>query len=177
MRSIAVFVLYALTAFALPAQEAPKPHPGGHIHKLGPPSTTLTVTLDGKAKQFTMADLQALPQQDVTVFDKKANRDMVWSGPSVATVLAACGLPFSADTEHNIMHHYVVATGTDGYMVVFSAAELIQDFSGISSIIALKRDGQPLGPIGQFVLFNNQDKIPPRRVSNLVTLDVKLAAN
>lgn len=173
----AVFVVSIVMSLVAGAQEMPKPHPGGHIHKLGLPSTTLTVTIDGKAKQFTMADLAALPQQDVTVFDKKAKHDMVWSGPSLATVFAACGMPFSQASEHDILHHYVIATGTDGYMVVSSAGELIEAFSGVSSIVAIKRDGQALGPIGQFALFNNQDKMPARHISNLATLDVREAAH
>jgi len=174
---MAILVVVTLTTTVSSSQEAPKPHPGGHIHKLGPPSKTLTVTIDGKTKQFTMAELEAMPQENVTVFDKKANRDMVWSGPSLTTVLAASGMSFSPETEHDIMHHYVMATGTDGYMAVFSAAELLEQFSGISSIVATKRDGQPLGSIGQFVLFNNQDKIPPRRISNHVTVDVRVAGH
>ncbi len=175
---IAIVVIAAGTTLVSGAQDAAaKPHPDGHVHKLGPASTTLTVTVDGKAKQFTMADLQAMPQEDVTVFDKRAKRDMVWSGPSLATIFAASGMPFNAETEREILRKYVVATGTDGYMVVSSAGELIEAFSGISSIIAIKRDGQPLGPIGEFALFNNQDKMPARHVSNLVTLEVKTAGH
>ena len=169
---LAIFLLGAVAPWTF-GQDAMKPHPGGHMHKLGAASTTLTVTIDGRAKQFTLAELAAMPQEDVTVFDKKANRNMVWSGPSVAAVLSACGMPFSQETEHDILHRYAAASGTDGYMVVFSAGELMEAFSGISNIVAIKRDGQPLGSIGQFALFNNQDKMPARHVSNLVALEVK----
>ncbi len=172
---LAVLILFVSVLPGAVAQDTVKPHPDGHVHKLGAPSTTLTVTVDGKAKQFALTELEAMPQQDVTVFDKHANRDMVWSGPSLTVVLAACGMPFSHETERGVLQHYVIATGTDGYMVVSSAGELIEPFSGISNIIAIKRDGQPLGPIGQFVLFNKQDKMPARHVSNLVTLDIKTA--
>ena len=176
MRWAGVLILGSLAGGMGGAQEMAKPHPGGHVHQLGTPSTTLTVTIDGKAKEFKMAELEALPQEDVTVFDKKAKRNMVWSGPSLATVFAACGMPFSPETEHDVLHHYVVATGTDGYSVVSSAGELIESFSGVSSLVAIRRDGQPLGSIGQFALFNNQDKMPARHVSNLTTLDVRMAA-
>ncbi len=174
--AVAVLLAASILATVALAQNMPKPHPDGHVHKLGAPSTTLTVTIDGKAKLFTLADLKAMPQQDVTVFDKKANRNMVWSGPSVSTVFAAAGLPFSHDSERDILHRYVVVTGSDGYMVVESAGELIEQFSGIANIVAIKRDGQPLGPIGEIALFNNGDKMPARHVSNLVVMDVRSAA-
>ncbi|MDP9038611.1 MAG: hypothetical protein M3O02_04955 [Acidobacteriota bacterium] len=102
---------------------------------------------------------------------------MTWRGPSLTTLFAACGMPFSAETEHDLLHRYVVATGTDGYMVVSSAGELIEEFSGIKTIVAIRRDAQPLGQIGQFALFNNQDKMPARHVSNLVTLKVRMATH
>ena len=45
-----------------------------------PPSTSLTVTVDGKTTMFTVADLNAMPQDTVSVHNAHNNMDETYSG-------------------------------------------------------------------------------------------------
>jgi len=151
---------------------------GDHTHALGAVSTALSVIIDGKVKVFTLADLKALPQVNITVVDGKTKKDMVWTGPLLSDVAAACGLLDTSDTEHHLMHRYAVAYGTDGYAVVFSYAELLSNFHKGQTIIAIQRDGAPLpDTIGQFALFDSADIKTARRISNLASIEIRNATD
>jgi hypothetical protein len=177
MKLFALALLFATAATAQTTAAKPDPH-AGHTHNLGAASTTLTVINDGKVKTFTLAELKALPQVDITVKDGRTKKDMTWSGPLVSDVLAACGIEFNHETEHRLVHRYAVAYGTDGYAVVFSIAELYGVFHTGKTIVALQRDGAPLpATIGQFTLFDSADLMTARRVSNFASLEVRSATD
>jgi len=60
------------------AQTAPKAETGvmtGHDHVPAVPSTSLTLTIDGKATTLSIAELQAMPQKTVTVHNEHAKAD------------------------------------------------------------------------------------------------------
>jgi hypothetical protein len=174
----ALATLLMLSPIAAAAQTPAMP--GGHVghaHKLGAQSTTLTITNDGKVNTFTLADLKALPQVNITVKDGKTRKDMTWTGPLLSDVLAACGFAYNNQTEHKLVHRYAVAYGTDGYAVVFSIPELIGLFHTGQTIVAIQRDGAPLTTIGQFTLYDSADIFTARRVSNFTSLEIRAATD
>ena len=73
------------------------------------------------------------------------------------------------------MASYVVATGSDGYSVVLSLAEVDPAFHENQVIVADHRDGQPLGKNGPLQLIVPGDKRPARWVHNLVSISLQHA--
>jgi hypothetical protein len=174
--ALALLLTLPLAAAQTPAPTIPGGHVG-HAHELGAQSTTLTIINDGKVKTFTLADLKAMPQVNITVKDGRTKKDMTWSGPLLSDVLAACGFAYNNETEHKLVHRYAVAYGTDGYAVVFSLPELIGLFHTGQTIVAIQRDGTPLTNIGQFTLFDSADIFTARRVSNFTALEIRAATD
>jgi hypothetical protein len=85
-----------------------------------------------KARAFDLADLQALPQHELTVaFPEWQGASHRFEGPLVADVLSAAGATGTA----------VTLIGIDGYAA--SRERAVLDKAGF--ILALKVDGQPLG--------------------------------
>jgi hypothetical protein len=165
---LCLLVVSASAAAQVPPQMPASDMHGGHTHKLGALSTTLTIVNDGKVNTFTLADLKAMPQTHITVKDGKAKRDLVWTGPLLSEVFAACGIVLDHVTEHRLVHRYAVAYGTDGYAVVFSIPELMSTFHNGQTIVAIERDGAPLTTIGLMTA---------RRVSNLSSIEIRTATD
>jgi hypothetical protein len=85
-----------------------------------------------KARAFDLADLQALPQHELTVdFPEWQGASHSFEGPLVADVLAVAG---ASGTE-------ITLIGIDGYAA--SRERAVLEKAGF--ILALKIDGQPLG--------------------------------
>jgi hypothetical protein len=146
---------------------APKPH----THPMGAPSTTLTVNTGiGQPLTLTLADLQALPQQIITVHNAHSSADETYSGPLLSDVLAKAGVVLTEKTEHPMLHQYLIATGTDKYWVLYSLAEIHPGLHNAKVIVAIARSGQPLTTAGQFELIDNLDVKPARWVHNVTTI-------
>jgi len=71
------------------------------------------------------------------------------------------------------MTNYLIATGSDGYSVVLSLAEVDPDFHGGEVMVADTRDGQLLGENGPFQLIVSDDKRPARWVHNLTSISLR----
>ena len=137
-----------------------------------PPSNSLTVSYAGKTTTFTPAELAALPQVPVHVHNAHANTDEVYAGPLVADVLAKAGLPVSHETEPVILHSALLASATDGYVVLYSLAEVEPSFSKSQVIVALTKSGQPDVAGGNLQLINTDGAKPARWVHGLSGLKV-----
>jgi hypothetical protein len=168
-RAVFLAAFAAASTLALPAQQ---PMAAAHQKPPVPPSTSLTVTFQGKPHTFTLADLRAMPQVTVSVHNVHLNADETYTGPLVADVLTHAGLTASKDTEKLILHTQVIATGTDGYSVLFSAAELEPMFVLGKSIIAIDRDGKPDAGGGNIQIVNADAARPARWVHGLTTLNL-----
>jgi len=72
--------------------------------------------------------------------------------------------------QQTILHSYVTATGTDGYFVIYSAAELEPMFTSGKVIVALTADGSP--DTSGLQLVNPLDVKPARWVHGLTSLTV-----
>ncbi len=84
-----------------------------------------------KAHAFTLADLQALPQQGLTLNYPNWHRQVTFTGPSLMSVLKAAG----ASGEKLEM------VALDGYTAVFKQSII----EGSTFILALSADNKPLG--------------------------------
>jgi hypothetical protein len=84
LRSTVLSGVLLLPAIAL----AQTPAMTEHAHEMTPPSTSLTLTVEGKVTVLTVADLQALPQKTVAVKNEHAKLDESYSGVMLGDLLA-----------------------------------------------------------------------------------------
>ncbi|HEX4155322.1 MAG TPA: hypothetical protein VHY48_06890 [Acidobacteriaceae bacterium] len=177
MKLTAAILALALAPIALAAQ-MPAPHNTDHDAAAMPskppvpPSHSLTVTFEGHTTAFKIEDLLALPQVTVHVHNAHRNTDETYSGPLLADVLARAGLVASRETEPLILHSSVIATGTDHYFVLYSAAEVEPMFSRSQVIVAVMKSGLPDTEGGMIQLINTDGAKPARWVHGLTDLNV-----
>ncbi len=145
---------------AQPAAKAP----------LAPLSETLTVTVDGKARTFSIAELEAMPQKTVAIHNEHSGKDESYTGVLLTDVLAKCGVVFSKDTQKKFLHSTLRMTGTDQYFVIYSAAEVSSDLHSGDVIVATKLNGGTLGIDGKIRMVSSEDKKPARWVRNLASI-------
>jgi hypothetical protein len=146
-----------------------------HVHAPTPPSTSLTVTVDGKAATLSVAELSAMPQKTVTVYNEHMKADETYTGVLLGELLAKYGLPVDKTTHRKMLRSYVVAEGMDKYWVLYSVTEVEGSEHNGDVIVATSLGGKPLGEDGQFKLVDSEDKKPQRWVRNLSAITVKSA--
>ena len=142
------------------------------VAKPSAPSTSLVVTVAGRATAMSVADLQAMPQTTLKVKNGHSGAEETYAGVSVGDLLAKCGFAFEGATAKRVYHSYVRAEGMDGYWVLYSASELMPVLRENGSIIALSVDGKALDADGQFKIVIAGEKRPARWVRNLKSLTV-----
>ena len=81
--------------------------------------------------------------------------------------------------RHDLRRSIVVATATDGYMTVFSWAELFLSPIGDGAMVVFERDGAPLAANeGPFAIVSLKDtQAGPRHVKWLERLELRRVAN
>jgi hypothetical protein len=176
-----------LTPFAIVAQQphddmaAKPPQTGDAMPMKAPvsPSKSLNITFEGRTTVLTVEDLLKLPQVTVHVHNEHRNADEDYTGPLVSDVLAKAGLVSNRETQPLILHSTVVATGTDGYFVLYSLAELEPSFTTGQSIIAvMKNNGLPNTEGGVIQIINANAAKPARWIHGLTQLNImSLQAN
>jgi len=122
---------------------------------------------------LSSADFRLLPHISAVVHNSHTNSSETYSGVPLATLLAKVNAPLGKELHGEAMTTYLVATGSDGYSVVLSLAEVDPSFHEGQVIVADTRDGQPLGKNGPFQLIVPDDKRPARWVHNLETIALK----
>jgi hypothetical protein len=169
----------AVTGFVrAQAPATPKTEMGAmteHDHAPTPPSTSLTVTVDGKATTLSVADLQGMPQKTVTVHNEHTKVDETYSGVLLGDLLAKYGFPVDKTTHRKMLRSYLVAEGMDKYWVLYSVTEIEGSEHNGDVIVATSMGGKPLGEDGQLKLVDSGDKKPQRWVRNLSAITVKSA--
>ena len=167
---------FCVSGILLPAQTpAPASADGAtmhHDHAPAPLSTALTVHVGEMALTLSLADLRALPQTTVAVFNEHNKQNESFSGPLVSEVLTKAGLALSEKTQRAVLDSYIIATGTDGYFVLFSGTEVQPGLHKAQSIVAIAQSGAPLTRTGAFQLIDTVDTKPARWVRNLTSLTV-----
>jgi hypothetical protein len=136
------------------------------------PSKSLLVTYNNTAITLSVQDLLSLPQTTITAHNGHTNKDETYTGPLVSDVLAKAGLASTDENHKTLLHSSVIATGTDGYFVLYSAAELSSRFASAKAIIAVMRSGLPNTDGGNIQLVNPADTKPARWVHGLSSLTV-----
>ena len=112
--------LLGMSTVSLRAQSGTKGAMEEHAHAPAPISTSLTLTIDGKATTLSVAELQAMPQTTVTVHNEHTKVNETYTGVLLGTVLAKYGFPVDKTTHQKMLRSYVVAEGTDKYWVLYS---------------------------------------------------------
>ncbi len=128
------------------------------------------IALDGQATTLRADRLRALPQLEIRAPGRGDTVD-VFRGPGLRAVLTLVGAPAGPDLRGANLTVVVVAEAADGYKVVYSLAELDDQFGARPAIVALTRDGKPLpdqdGPL-QIVIAGEQHHA--RWIRQLVSL-------
>jgi hypothetical protein len=122
-----------------------------------------------------VADFHVLPHVSLTVHNSHSDANENYSGVPLAALLEKVGAPLGKQLRGDALTSYVVATGSDGYSVVLSLAEVDPSFHKGQLIVADTRDGQPLGKNGPFQLIVTDDKRPARWVHSLISITLQRA--
>ena len=136
-------------------------------------STSLVLTVAGKATTLTPADLAAMPQVSVKVHNEHTKMDETYSGVALGELLGKYGLPVGHTTHQAMLRSYIEAAGTDKYWVLYSVTEIEASEHTADVIVATSMDGKGLGADGQMKLVDSADKKPQRWVRNLAAITVK----
>jgi DMSO/TMAO reductase YedYZ molybdopterin-dependent catalytic subunit len=141
------------------------------------------VRVEGAVKTpllLSVEDLKAFPAEQIatlTVHRKVDDKDVpsTLRGVRLTSVLERAGL-LASDERHDGKHTIVVASGTDGYRVVFSWPELFHTEHGGEALVVFERDGQALADReGRIALAPGGDlRSGPRSVHWLARLDVRV---
>ncbi len=137
------------------------------------PSTVLAV--GGNVAQpatYTLDALQALPQHEVAL-PAPDGRPRLYRGVLLRD-LVALAKPVEAG-RFDLRRSLIVARATDGYLALFTWAELFNTPAGDSVLVAWSLDGAPLGDgEGAFALVAAQDlRSGPRHVRWLEAIDLR----
>jgi len=143
------------------------------------PNSKVWLLITGDANHaplnLSLAEIRALPHVDVKVHNGHTNTDETYSGVPLVVLLAKVDAPLGENLRGKALTNYVVATGSDGYSVVLSLAEVDPTFHEGQIVVADSRDGQPLATSGTYQLIVTEDKRPARWVGNLVSIAVQSA--
>jgi hypothetical protein len=130
-------------------------------------SLVLTASLYHEPVVISPADFRALPHITISVHNSHSNATETYSGVALDTLLAKVNAPLGKDLHGEALACYLVASGSDGYSVVLSLAEVDSSFHGGQVLVADTRDDRPLADSGPFELIVSDDKRPARWVHNL----------
>jgi hypothetical protein len=172
---VMVLSLATMSAVGAHAQKTEMGAMAEHDHAPASPSTSLTMTVDGKATTLSVAELQAMPQKTVTVHNEHTKADESYTGVLLGDLLAKYGFPVDKTTHQKMLRSYLLAEGTDKYWVLFSVTEIEGSEHNGEVIVATSMGGKPLGDDGKFKLVDTADKKPQRWVRNLSAITVKSA--
>lgn len=144
---------------------------------LAVPSTAVSVF--GQVGTPTVLDrpaLAALPQTSTTQTYTAGGTPVTdtFTGPTLNAVLAvAGGVVLTPGVRNDILHKYVIATGSDGYKAVIAAGELDPRFGNKPDLVAITDSlGRLPGSDGVARTVAAGDRAGGRYVSNLVSLEV-----
>ncbi len=149
------------------------------------PSSQFTVTgavqTPASYDAAALAMLPSVTQTDSFSAGGGAPQTHIYSGPLLSDVLNASGVLTTPGVKNDILNKVVLATGSDGYSVVYSLGELNTSFGNRPDLVASAETiggiTQPLGADGFARLTAPGDVKGGRYVSNLVNLDVRASGS
>ena len=123
-----------------------------------------------KPRTLDLAALKSLP------VSRETQDGRSYAGVDLWTLLNADGgLAILAAPRNAALAYYVLATGSDGYLAVFSLSEIDPGMSDRKVLVAYEIDGAPLGRSGMVRLVVPGDRKRSRAVANLMALEVRSA--
>jgi hypothetical protein len=142
-------------------------------HSAPSPSTHLTIkTYDGKTLTLSPEELAALPHKSVSVFNAHSKANETYSGVPLADLLSKVGVPLGESVRGKLFLTGVVASGMDGYGVLYSLAEVDPSIHTGDVIVADTVDGKKLDKDGAFKMVSSEERRPARWVRNLTSISV-----
>jgi hypothetical protein len=142
-------------------------------HSAPSPSTQLTIkTYDGKTLTLSPEELAALPHKSVSVFNAHSKAKETYSGVPLADLLSKVGVPLGESVRGKLFLTGVVASGVDGYGVLYSLAEVDPSIHTGDVIVADSVDGKKLDKDGAFKMVSSEERRPARWVRNLTAISV-----
>ncbi len=131
---------------------------------------------------YSLTDLQALPAitQTVNFLGGGSNQTHTYTGASMWGIVNGAGIVTSS-ARGDILNKYILATGSDGYRVVYALSEINPTYGNRPDLVAyaetLNGVSAPLGADGFARTTAPNDLRGGRYVSNLVNLDVRSSAS
>jgi hypothetical protein len=142
-------------------------------HSAPSPSTHLTIkTYEGKTLTLSPEELAALPHKSVSVFNAHSKANETYSGVPLADLLSKVGVPLGESVRGKVFLTGVVASGVDGYGVLYSLAEVDPSIHTGDVIVADTVDGKKLDKDGAFKMVSSEERRPARWVRNLASISV-----
>ena len=142
-------------------------------HSAPSPSTRLTIkTYEGKTLTLSPEELAALPHKSVSVFNAHSKANETYSGVPLADLLSKVGVPLGESVRGKLFLTGVVASGMDGYGVLYSLAEVDPSIHTGDVIVADTVDGKKLDKDGAFKMVSSEERRPARWVRNLASISV-----
>jgi hypothetical protein len=174
---VALSSLLAVAVLCCPALSLAQTMPGMDMPAKAktPPSTSLTLTIDGKSTTLTVAELAAMPQKTIAVHNEHTKADESYSGVPLGNLLAKYGFPVDKTTHQKMLRSYLQVEGMDKYWVLYSVTEVEASEHAGDVIVAVSMNGKPLGDDGELKLVSSEDKKPQRWVRNLSAITLKNA--
>lgn len=139
------------------------------------PTQAQDLRLSGPTGETTLtaASLADLPRQTLPLTAHGGTR--VYEGPTLVSVLERLDAPLGSRLRGEALKTYVVVRAADGYVVVFSLAEIDPAMSPTAAILADSSDGEPLdADEGPLRLVVQGDARPARSVRQVTEIELGL---
>jgi hypothetical protein len=133
----------------------------------------LTVQTDsGKRVVLSRADLEALPHVKVTASEHSSG-PVNFEGVTLKSVLEKAGVTFGESLKGKRLANCLLVEAADGYRAVIALPELDPAFTDKQTLLALLRDGKPLGEKeGPYRIVIPDEKRMARWVRQVTTLKI-----
>jgi len=160
MKTLSFFFVFAILATQAFGQAEPSITVGGEVTK------QLTITIAG---------MKDFPAKEITAKDKEG-KEHVYKGTLLSLVLTSAGVTLGKELRGGNLAKYVIIKAADGYVVVYSLAELDPELTSNDVLLATLVDGHPL-PKGEgpFRLVAPHDKKPARWIREITSIKVVLS--
>jgi len=133
----------------------------------------LTVTAPERSLAFTAAEFAALPRTELEAAEPHTKVGHRYAGVLLREFLHRLDVPRGKELRGAGQQLAVLVRGTDGYAVVFSAAELDEGFGNTPVLISDREDGAPWNErYGPLRLIVAGDQFAARWVRNVRSLEL-----
>ncbi|MEH6305701.1 molybdopterin-dependent oxidoreductase [Olivibacter sp. CPCC 100613] len=122
-----------------------------------------------KPIKLRMSDLIEMDKDTASLKDRSGAKHL-FGGVVIAELLQKAGVTLNSDLRGENLSKYLLVKASDGYEVLFSLAEIDNNFTERKIILAYEMDGKPLpSEKGSLRLIVPDEKIPARSCYEVVT--------